>query len=220
MIKYKKLRLTERDKRWINLLITPSWISLLLGICCAFGLLMGVLIASQFEGTRYQQQVAEMRAKQINAHYSSDDEVFEGLEGNTFTDIIPLLVLWGVVGIVVFFFASSIVQVLQHTAEFKEELGYVNADRKEMLKTAFIHLGIRIVVAGAWIVFILFFFDKIVPYGIEAALAVSAVGLHPESMLYALLCLVVVAVAMHVHTIFFRLLMLKPRVFSKALYIS
>lgn len=216
----KHLSLDVRDKRWIKLLLTPSWASLLVSIFCAFGLLIGVIFASQYQGTRYQQQVSEIRAKQVNAHYSSEDEEFEGLEGNTFADIVPVLAMWAILGVVIYFLAAGIVQSLQHAAEFKSELGYVNASRNEMLKTAFMHAGIRIVVAILWILFIAFFFNKIIPYGIESALAVSAVGLSPEALLYALLCVAIIGISMHVHAILFRLLMLKPRIFSRALYIN
>lgn len=209
------------DKRWLRLLITPSWMSLLVSACCALGLVIGVIFASNYQGTSYQQQVSEIRAQQINAQFSNDDAEFNGLEGNTFMDIAPLLVMWGVIGIVIYFFAVAIVQSLQHAAEFKTELGYVNASRDEMFRTALLHLGIRIVVAGLWLLFILLFFNQIVPYAVNSVLAASAIGLLSlEGLLYLLLATVSIIVGMYIYTILLRLLFLKPRIFSKALYLT
>lgn len=212
--------LDTNDRRWLKLLITPSWFSMLVAICCSFAVLIGVVLAANYQGTSLQQQVAQARAQQINAHYSSDDEMFEGIQGNTFLDVAPLMFMWAVVGIIVFYFSVAIVQALQHAVEFKEELDYVNADRNGMIRTAFMHLAIRLIVGVLWVLFIVGFFGTVLPYAVNSALAVAALGLDPESLLYAVLCLLAVGISVHINTIFLRLLMFKPRVFNKALYLS
>jgi len=221
MDKNKQKTLDIRDRRWLKLLITPSWLSLLVSVCCALGLVIGVIFASNYQGTSYQQQVAEIRANQVNAQFSNDDAEFNGLEGNTIVDVLPLLVMWGVIGIVIYFFAVAIVQSLQRAAEFKSELGYVNASRDDMFRMAIFHLAIRIVVAGLWLIFILLFFNQIVPYAVNSVLAASAVGLvNLEGLLYLSLATVSIIVGMYIYTILLRLLFLKPRIFSKALYLT
>ena len=220
MTTHKQFALDERDKSLIKLALSPSWLSMLVSICCAFAVLIGVILVANYQGTSYQQQVAEYRAKQINAHYSSDDEVFEGLEGNTFSDVVPVIVIWGILGVIIFYFSVAIVQSFQHAYEFKQELQYVNANRNEMIRTAFVHLGIRLIVGILWLLFSIGFFNTILPYAVNSALAVAALGWVPESLLYAVFCLLAIGASMHLNTIFLRLLLLKPRVFNSALYLT
>lgn len=208
-----------RNIKRVKLLITPSWVSVLFCICCAFVVLIGVVFASNYQGTRYQQQVAEIRAKQINPHYSSEDTEFEGLEGNTFIDIIPVLVLWGIIGIVVFFFAISIIRVIQQTVSFKSELEYTNANRQEMLKTAFLHLAIRLSSGALCFLFTLLFIKIIFPYSIDSAMATSAIGISPISILYSGLCLLTVGFSVHLYVVFTRLMFMKPRLFTNIAYL-
>ena len=212
----------NRDSRIVTLFVSPSWVSGLLSICAGLAVLCGVFFMSQYQGSSYQQQISEARDTNQSVNLNEATVIVdEDLNQATLANSAPLLVIWSIVGVVVYMFAVSIVRAFQEAADLKSELDYVNVSRNDLLKQAFGHLAIRIVVAVAWILFIVFFFNEILPYSIAAAKASSVVGLLSLSGLgYAFLSFTVIALGVHINAILFRILMFKPRVFSKALYVN
>lgn len=212
----------NRNSRLLRLFLTPSWISALLSICAGLAVLTGVFFMAQYDGSSYQQQIYEARSSNKTVDLNNETVIIDDdLDEATLANSAPLLIIWSIVGLVVYMFAAGIVRAFQNAAELKTELDYVNVSRDNLLKQAFGHLALRIVIAATWIIFIVFFFNAILPYSIAAAKAASVEGiLSLTGLSYALLSLLVMALGVHINAIMFRLLMFKPRVFSKALYIN
>jgi len=203
------------------LLLTPSWLSSVIAVATGLIVVIIVVFMSQYQGSTYQKLVADNKEKQAQVNLTDDYANFDEISDNTFLDVAPLLALWGVIGVVVYLFAVNIVNSIKHAAEFEQELNYANTSRQELIKTAFLHLAIRVVVGVALILYILVFFHQLLPYSIGAALAASAVGLLSlNGILYLIIAAVSIMVGMHIYTVLLRLLLLKPRIFSKALYLN
>ena len=204
------------------LLLTPSAFSGFIDVVTGIAVTISTIIISSFQSSSFQQELFNYRSGQTanNLTYGSQ-RINQGLDSNLLLSNLPLLLFWALVGTVIYLFATSVVGALRNAAEFQDELEFVNADRNDLLKTAIFQLSIRLGVVFVWIFYIRFFFHSLLPYSIAAAHAASSVGLVSiNGLAYALLAFLVLVIGMHIHTVFFRTLLLKPRIFTKAYYLD
>jgi hypothetical protein len=199
-------------------LITPSWVSTLLGLVVGLGLTIGTIAVARYQGSQLQQEIFEVHANNTststNATYHN---ITTHVANNHVIGVAPLFLLWAFVGLIVYYFAVSIVSTLGHAVELHDEMNYVNASRSSLMKTALGELAIRIVALAAWFGFIKVSLSVVLPYALAAAYAAAGNLASPSNLGTAVLAVLVLFADVYLQAVFFRLVVLKPRVFSNSL---
>jgi hypothetical protein len=208
---------SDFDGQLFRILLTPSWLSGIFDVCLTLVVCLGTMGLAWYQSSSLRLDYLSYQADKISSTYQ---RINTNLSANSFISNLPLLLFWSFVGLVVYIFVTNIFSVIHATAELNTELHYVHVNQKTMLRTATMHLLIRFAVLAVWVLYILFFIHHILPYCIAASL----IGISHESLIlcigYVLLGVSVLAVALHLHTILLRLLLLRPRVFSSVLYVD
>ncbi len=193
----------------------PSWLSGLIAVLAGLAVTVGVALAFSFNNSQIQQQLAGLQDTS-SPTLTLPGEAPPGTTQNSLQNTWPLLGFWAVVGLVIYFVVETSIQLFQQAEEFREELGYVNAKRDRLIRTAVEYLGVRLLAVLIWLIFIEIFFKRIIPYSILAAHAGVSDLRSWQSFLYMLTSFFMIAVSLHLHTIFLRLSLRRPRVFSPA----
>jgi hypothetical protein len=204
---------SNRDLSLFLTLLQPSWLSGLLAVFASLAIVIGTIVASNFTGSSLQQlwQAESTKNNSISSNYRTADV---GLSSNTIISDIPLFILWGCVGMIAYAFVINIVNAGQNVAELKAELDFVHVDRRRLMRTAGIRLLTRLAVLAIWLAFIRFSMKILLPYALAVIhFASGSVGWF-NNIAYTILGFAVLAVCIHFHTIFLRLLRLRPRLFS------
>ena len=203
------------DRRLYGLLLLPSWLSGSLTTLIGLGFCIGTIFLARYQSSSVRLYFINYRADQLSGTYH---HLSNTLLGNSFVGNLPLLVFWGLVGLVVYMFAANLVSTARHAAELKKELNYVHANRHSILWRPVELLSVRLVVLGVWALYIMVFFQQILPYCVAASIVGAGQFNAVYDSLYALTAVVIMIVALHLHVVLLRMLLLKPRLFSRALY--
>jgi len=207
----------ELDIQLLGVLITPSWLSSIIDFLFSLAVILGTTVLSRYQGSSIRNDYLQYLNDNHDSIYRS---VNSGILANPIVSNLPLLIFWALVGLIVYLFAANIVAAIRSTAALKDELEYTNVDRHSLLWQAGGHLLIRIIVLVVWLLYLQFFFHHVVPYCVAATLAGLSQLPNLVGIGYIVLAFLVLLVTMHLNTILLRLLLLKPRLFSKALYID
>ena len=206
------------DAKLFGILLSPSLLSTFVGGVISIGLVVFSIASSHYRGSSTRLLFLNFNADQS---HSSAQAIGRTLDSNKFISNLPLLLFWCLVGFVVYMFAVNIFGVVQRAAELGDELNnFTNLNRGQIIRESLEKLGIRLVVIAVWIPYILLFFHHIIPYVIGLALAASPELTSASGVGYVILAPVVLAISLHVHTVLLRLLVLRPRLFSHALYVD
>jgi hypothetical protein len=206
------------DTRLFGILLSPSLLSAFVIIVLSIGLVVFSIISSHYKGSSTRLLFLKFNADQS---HSSAQAIGRTLDSNKFISNLPLLLFWCLVGFVVYMFAVNIFGAVQRAAELGDELNhFTNMNRGQIVRESLEKLCIRLVVIVVWIPYILLFFHHIVPYVIGLALAASPDLASVTGVGYVVLAPIVLSVSLHVHTVLLRLLVLRPRLFSHALYVA
>ncbi len=200
---------SQSESGVIDSLIRPTWLSALIGGLISLSLITYVILSTYFKGSGFRFQL--LGNSQAPATLNS---VGQKLDSNSIISNLPLFLFWCLVGIVVYTFAVNIFDTIRHTAEVIDEFNnFVNIDRKQIIRAAIEKLIIRIFVILIWGAYILFFFHHLIPYVIVLSLASADRLLSLTGAGSFVLAAVVMFLALHVHTLLLRLLLLRTRVF-------
>ncbi len=209
------------DARLFGILLSPSLLSAFISIVLSVGLVVFSIVSSHYQGSSTRLLFMKFNADQALQSHNSAQAIGRTLDSNKLISNLPLLLFWCLVGFVVYMFAINIFGVVQRVAELGDELNnFTNMNRGQIIRESLEKLGIRLVVIVVWIPYILLFFHHIVPYVIELALVASSNLASVTGVGYVVLATVVLAISLHVHTVLLRLLVLRPRLFSNALYVA
>ncbi|MDB5168894.1 MAG: hypothetical protein JWO41_250 [Candidatus Saccharibacteria bacterium] len=208
------------NHRLIGYLFTPSWLSAI--FCVTVGLLVtaATIVSLQFRGSSLKllyENYQETHATTVQP-LGSTGQVYQTDGLHMLISNAPLLVFWALVGIVVYLLAINVVGALQKARELNLELEFTNGNRRRLLKTVFLHFAVRCLVVAVWLPYIYFFLHHVIPYVLTAAIAGGLLTL--DGALDAFLAFAVMAAALHVHIFLLRVLLLRPRVLSRVLYVS
>ncbi len=214
--------MSDHNKLLARMLITPSIISGTIDVVAGVGLVITTIVVSSFRSSSLQKELFDYQTNNLTSDLSNNSQIVaHGLNSNTFVSNLPLLLFWGLVGTVIYMLVLSLARALKGAVQLHDEMEFVHANQTSLIRTALIEFLIRVVVLVFWVIYISFFFHRLIPYCLAAAHAASAVGFFTlNGLLYAILAFIVVVIAVHVHTIFLRLLLLKPRIFTKAYYLD
>jgi hypothetical protein len=207
---------TGSNHKLLLVLLSPSWISSLVVIIASLTVVVGTVIALHFPGSSLQQLVNDQHGTTPPALSTGSLAVNNNFSANTLIDNAPLFVLWGCVGLVVYFFATSLVNGLKEANEFREELGYAHTHRLKLITRAFEKVITRVVILIAWVFFVELTVHTITPYAIALTQYGSgAVGVA-DNIGYIALAFIIMTACFHAQIVFLRALLLKPRLVGQS----
>jgi ABC-type antimicrobial peptide transport system permease subunit len=205
--------LTQKDKRIIGLLLSPSWLSALIAIIAGLVISIGVIAAFTANNSTIQRQLVSWQQNQPAEEikpFAPDPAANKPTLKNSW----PLLIVWSVIGLVVYTIAGAIIHSISKAEEMHESLGYVNADRDKMIRMTAQQLLLRVLAAIGLGVLVSLFIKTVIPYSITAAHASASDFFSVTGVLYLILSFAIVVVCLHLQTIFLRLSLGRVRLFS------
>ena len=206
-------RLSEKDRHQIGLLLTPSWLSGLVAIVAGLVVSCGVIIAFSVNNSGLQQQLMSWEQTQPQTVVTNPDQALPENDHPTLQGSWPLLLLWSLVGLLVYAIVATILHDLNSAAELRKSLDYVNSRPQTVLATTAEHLLLRLIAAIVAVVFAIFGLHQVIPYAITAAHASAADVASLDGAVYAVVAFGVIVVGVHVQTILLRLSFGRGRVF-------
>jgi hypothetical protein len=199
------------DTRLFDTLLTPSWLSGLIVVVAGLVIVIGVIISFSSTGGALQQQLINWQNTRQQTTLTLPGQIVDAPENSLQTS-------WPLLALIVYFIVEELIEIARSTHELKEELNYVHARRQDLIRDALGRLFIRIAALIVWLIFIDIFLKRIIPYSITAAQAGTADLVSLQGLYYELLAFVMIAFSLHVHTIFLRIVVRKPRVFADVTY--
>lgn len=158
---------------------------------------------------------------------SSSTEVIKTSQGifSTFNNVVfgnPLLnkvlffVFWMLIGLIVYILLQGFLRGVAGAAEEVQESRYVNAGKAQGLRWLEIRLATRLCVLAAWILYWVVFIKLLLPYSILTARfgVDTSAGSPVHGWVYALSGFLALALGLHLHVVWLRLLVLRVRIFG------
>lgn len=210
------IRLSAEDKNALLLVVTPSWLSGLIAVASGLAITIFVIGAFSLDNSSVQQQLLIWQQTQPTVEPArTAPGTYVASTKPTLQNNWPLIIIWAIVGLIVYGICASLLRSLSRAAELKQSLNYVHAKPELLLRNAAQHIALRVVAGVVLIVLLQAFVRQILPYSITAAHASAADFLTVEGILYALISSTIVMVSLHLITIFTRLTFGRVRVFSQ-----
>jgi hypothetical protein len=204
-------------------LITPSWLSVIVALVVAIGLIVWVILSFELKKTGYTSILTHPGGIGASAHQPVLTLPGQNPPNSNTTSLQntwPLIAFWGMIGLVAYFVVDLIISTLASFNHFNQELSYVHAKRDKLLRNAVELLIVRLADVAIWLFFIDDFFKKLIPKSIN----LSHHSLHAVNMVQSIedvsLAFAIIFVAMHLHAIFLRIAFRRPRLFSRADYLD
>lgn len=205
--------IAKQNQKIIGQLLTPSFFSGVIAVLVGIVVTGGVLIAFASNTSSIEQQLIGWQPHNTPSSLTTPDQTLVENDKPTLKGSWPLLVVWSLVGLVVYAIAMSIARSLSDAKELTEELEYVNAKPALELEVAVEHFLARAVSGVVVICLLVVLVRQVIPYSITAAHAAAADIASGSGAEYALLSFAIIVVTLHVITIFTRLAVGKVRVF-------
>lgn len=199
--------------RKLTLLLTPSWVSGLL--IAVFS--VAVVGSAYFKATTtygpLQEGFQGLQMIGRTVLYPPYHAVTHTLSVNSFASKLPLLLFWALVGAVVYLVAVRLSAGFSKTAAISQTMTYTNVGRSGLIRSLATSFVIRLVAIFAWFVFWTLFVKIIVPFVLIKA-ADAAAKTPPSSISSVFAAFSVLALSLHMHTVFIRLIALRARLFT------
>ncbi|HVX24380.1 MAG TPA: hypothetical protein VG992_03515 [Candidatus Saccharimonadales bacterium] len=197
----------------IKTLLTPSWLSGFLDGMVWIVLVLAGLLSTHFVGSQWQQGLFNLGSSSSSTYHQLTGHV----KDNRLISNLPLLIFWIGIGFIIYYLAIGLYQTFHSAVELREELEYVHARRRERLRNVLEQLAVRCVSLAIWVVYTVFFFRQLVPYTLSALRSLGAVY-SSHNLEQGVLAAIAFLLGLHLHTILFRLITLRQRVFSSVVY--
>jgi len=209
------LLLQKHDKKMIGLVLTPSWFSGLLAVVIGLFITVGVIVVFSLSTSSIQHYLLSWQQSQAKpvqpVVYNPTVE-----QKPTIQNSWSLLLVWGVVGLIVYAISTAVIHSLDQARGIKNSLQYVNANPGAIIANAIENIVLRVVAAVALGILLAEFIKKVIPYSITAAHASAVDFFSLSGVLYAFLAFAMIVVSLHLQTVFLRLSLGKVRIFSDA----
>jgi len=181
----------------------------------SLAVVVATLIISNYQGSSLQQELFEAKAGHSTASVLGFQTITDNLADNKVVSNLPLFLFWAALGVIIYLFATSCWEIFDKAEELREELEYVNAPRRHMLRNTFVSLLLRLVFLVLWLGYLRLFLQVILPY-VLAAVHVAAIDLVSVTGAgYILLSLIILFIALQINVIFLRMIWLRLRLFGE-----
>jgi multisubunit Na+/H+ antiporter MnhB subunit len=210
---HKHLNSKPGEPNPFDLLITPSWVSLLLGIIVSLIVVLGSLGLAYYRSSALQTLINldHTQTTKVDGSYAvtgRNDRL------SVILSDLPLFIFWAGVGMAAYSFTSGIWGSFRSVAELGEEMNYVHVQRRELLTYALERLALRIGALIGLLVLLNYTVHRILPYSVALSYAGTTETSWLTGALYVLFGIFILLVVTHVHTILLRLIVLRPRLFG------
>lgn len=205
------------DAKRFKILLRPSWLSAFLCILLSLSIVGTVIGSYQFNDSWLKVLIEEWRASLADqALVTSPDGVDTVTRLSQGVNTVLGFVIWAFIGLFAYSIVAGIMGSVHYTRRLHRELGHHNVDRNSMLRMVRLRLTVRSATLFLWFLFTVFFFNKVLFFCLLAARLAAERGLTLSGIAPALLGLGILFACFHLNTIFLRLLLLRPRLFSGA----
>ena len=201
----------QQDKKFLGLLLSPSWVSGLISVLVGLTLSLGVIGAYTFTSASFQQQLDVWQQNQPQKELTKPGEYVVADQKPKVKDSWPLLVIWAGVGLIVYLITAAIVHSLSSAAELSHSLGYVHANREKTIAITVGHIILRVIAMVALVAMIVIFYKRVIPYCITASHAAASDLLTLQGLLYSVLSFAMAALGIHLIVVFARMASGRPR---------
>lgn len=206
--------LTRDDLTAFGELLKPSWLSGLLAVVISLAVVIGAVALLHYNGSDWQQLI-DHRQQQASAVSTNSGTFEDKVNSNAFISSLPLLIFWAGIGMIVYSFIIAITDVFRNVLELKEEMHFVHANRRYLLRQALFHLLLRGIFLLMLVFLVSFTLHTILPYVIAMAYAGSGGLGWIYNATYLVGGVVIGALTLHLHAVLLRLVVLKPRLFGQ-----
>jgi uncharacterized membrane protein len=132
----------------------------------------------------------------------------------------PLIAFWGVVGLIVYFIVDFVLNIVNQYNQFNKQLEFVHTKREILKKSTYELLAIRLVAVIVWLFIIDYSLKTIIPNSITFSHnSIHAVNMS-SSILDVLVAFILMVASVHINTIFLRIALRRPRIFSPSDYLD
>lgn len=207
-------KISDEDKQLIGQILSPSWLSGLIAVVAGLTICIGVGVVFHYNDTAVQKQIIAWQQSKPQRALTTPEQTLQENDKPTLKGSWPLILLWSVIGLLVYSIAAYIVHSIQSAKQLRDTLDYTNVNKETVIKSTVEHLLIRFMALILFVAGCSLFVNRVIPYSITAA-RVTAIDLFSISgILAAVLSFASVAVSLHILTILLRLTVARPRVFS------
>ncbi|HEX7632840.1 MAG TPA: hypothetical protein VF401_00785, partial [Candidatus Saccharimonadales bacterium] len=205
-------RLTQEDKA-LGRLMRPSWLSGLLVVVVSLVIVVGAVVAMQFRSSdfHYLYQLQNQKPQAVANNYQT---LNNGVTSNALISDIPLILLWGGIGLIVYWCTMSLIRAYRSVGELEMELNYVHANRQELIHQTVWTVLVRIVVLLSWFLYLQATVHLLIPYAVAIGYAASGANGVILGAAYMAWGVGLLSVVLHIHVVLLRLLFLRPRLFG------
>lgn len=208
-------RLSDEDRKAFELLVKPSWLSGLIAVIVGLVISIGVIVAFEAHNSTLQQQLMGWQQTRPQPTLTTPGQTVVENDHPTLKGSWSLLLVWSLVGLLVYGLVATIVHSIGQAEGLRESLHYVNARPHTMLTSTAEHVLLRVIAAITLVVFAMAFWRQVIPYSIQASDASAADVISFYGLLYAVLSFALIALSLHAQTILLRLTMGRARLFSR-----
>jgi hypothetical protein len=208
----------QHSRQFARLLLTPSWITVVTSVVLALVTTAILFFQGYYQGSDLQQQFLQWRT---TTDSNSPSSAASSLQHSTagVVGYIELFIFWYAVGTVAYLLGVAIYRTIRSANETRQDSYFVNMSRSAFLRALYLRLAVRFVSVAGWVGYAVLTLKLLLPY-LLGALHVAdehfpsagAFGLLIGSNLGLLLVI-------HVHVIFLRLSLGRPRVFHMDEYV-
>lgn len=207
------VRLTAEDRHFLTEVLKPSWLSGLVIICAGLIVSIGSIITFSLSHSSFKQELLSWQQSRTHAALPLIGQSTQTVNP-TIQNTWPLILLWALVGLVIYVIAASIVRLILQIIEFRKELDYVHANRRSMVRTTVEHIFMRLIAAILLISLGLLFIDRILPFAVSESSTAQAHLLSVHGGWFAFASFALTALTFYVGSVLLRLTFGKSRITS------
>jgi hypothetical protein len=202
------------DKRLFADLMLPSWLSGFLAVTVSV-LLIGLTVILTHFGNTVQQSILGLQHVYTQSSVGNKAiMVSDNFASNAVLNNVLIFLLWGSIGLMVFSVVQAVLTEVRHANNVIQELNYINADRRSILRDTFTREVIKVIAFILFWVLLRYAIYKLAPFTITAS---HTLAVHPTivSTWWRILCAALFCIlTLHVLTVLLRLTFLRPRIFG------
>jgi hypothetical protein len=206
------MKLTKEDQHCLRAVLSLSWLSCLVIVLAGLVVTAGTIVTFNLNHSAFKQDLVSWEQSHASKTISLTGRSAQ--TGNTtFANSWPFILIWAVVGVIIYVVAASIVRTIIKTIEFERELDYIHANPYSMIKAVIAHLIMRIVAIFLLVTLVVVFVYHTLPYVISAS-RTSATNLWSlHGLHYAAISFVLTVVCTYAASVLLRLTLGRERVF-------
>ena len=205
-MKFKRFRTLLAPSLLSGSLTIVISVAILLGATWSYRTGSGVIYDFLF-GRNSSEELIRTSQSAVSAFTST---IFD----NSILNKVLYFAFWLLVGLMVYIVLYLLIRGTSSAVEDAREATYTNIQKQEVARSLGLRLGLHLLVAAGWAIYWVFFVKILFPFSILATRSGLSQLPHAIGWIYSPLGLVIMAVSIHMHVVFLRLLVLRVRLYG------